>query len=202
MAGFRTFNSAKVNQGTVAAVEVVDIAGYRRGSGVNINRRRAQLDKYDVAILSALATNNRLTTVEIAGLVHLSRTAVSRRLASLRNMNVLEDSAYVLNYEAIGFSVRAFVELSAASHMAAAVRTKLLLAPEVLSISVIVGDGRLSLDVIAVDMQHLHGFVDSLRDYGETSTKIIFADEKSRLTLIDRMRMLDEEITSRIARVQ
>lgn len=166
---------------------------------MSIKRRHAQLDKYDVAILSALATNNRLTTVEIAALVHLSRTAVSRRLAALRGMNVLCDSAYVVDYAAIGFGVRAYVEVSVTSQKAASVKGQLLQAPEVLSLAVVVGDGLLSLDVVAVDMEHLHSFVDSLKDCGHASTKIVFTEEKSPLTLIERLRMLKEETAARTA---
>ena len=67
------------------------------GETVEMKKQRAGLDKYDVAILSALASNTRLTTVELAGRVHLSRTAVSRRIAALKQMNVLNDGADVLN---------------------------------------------------------------------------------------------------------
>lgn len=65
-----------------------------------------------------------------------------------------------------------------------------------LAVSVIAGDGLLSLDVVAVDMEHLHGFVRSLQKYGDTLTKIVFAEEKSPLTLVERMRLLDEELSS------
>jgi Lrp/AsnC family leucine-responsive transcriptional regulator len=151
------------------------------------------LDKYDVAILSALATNTRLTAVELATVVHLSRTAVSRRIAVLKKMRVLNDSAEVLNYESIGFGVRAIVEVSVSSQSIAAISKKLLVQPEVLTIATMAGDNLLSLDVIAIDLEHLHRFVSSLRDSGNTTTKIIFAAEKSRLTLVDRMRILREQ---------
>ena len=65
-------------------------------------RQRPELDKYDVAILSALAVNTRLTTVELSQMVHLSRTAVSRRITALKRMNVLNDAGDVLNYESMG----------------------------------------------------------------------------------------------------
>ena len=156
-------------------------------------RRHTQLDKYDVAILSALATNNRLTTVEIASLVHLSRTAVSRRIAALKRMKVLSDSAHVLDYESIGFNVRAFIEVSAPSHIVKSLKKKLLLAPEVLTVAVIVGDGLLNLDVIAVDMEHLNDFVESIQGSGTTSTRIVLAEEESKVTLAERFRMLDDE---------
>ncbi len=162
---------------------------------------RANLDRYDVAILSALATNTRLTTVEIATIVHLSRTAVSRRIAALKRLGVLNNSADVLNYESLGFRVRAVVEVSAPGRLAKSLKQDLLGRPEVLSVSVLAGDGLLSLDVIALDMDHLHRFVASLQQSADTSTKIVFAEEKSRLTLVERMRMLNEQAGADIVRV-
>ena len=156
-------------------------------------RYRPELDKYDVAILSALAINTRLTTVELSQKVHLSRTAVSRRITALKRMNVLNDSGDVLNYESMGFKVRATVEITAPGQPASVLKGSLLQRPEVLSVAVMAGDGLLSLDVIAVDMDHLHGFIESLQESGDTTTKIVFAEEKSRLTLIERMRRLSEE---------
>lgn len=80
---------------------------------MSVTKKRVALDRYDVAILSALATNTRLTTVELATIVHLSRSAVSRRIAVLKRLNVLSDSADILNYASVGFGVRAIVELTA-----------------------------------------------------------------------------------------
>jgi len=176
------------------------VADFREGGTVGMRRHYPDLDKYDVAILSALSINNRLTTVELAQKVHLSRTAVSRRLVSLKRMNVLLDSADVLNYESMGFKVRATVELTAPALAAHLIKPKLLMHPEVLSVAVMAGDGLLCLDVIAVDIDHLHGFVDSLRVNGDTTTKVVFAEEKSQLTLVERMRKLGEESNSDLVR--
>lgn len=165
-----------------------------------MKKHRAGLDKYDVAILSALSANTRLTTVELAGKVHLSRTAVSRRISALKRMNVLNDGADVLNYDVMGFKVRATVEISTNGRNTTALKPDLLERPEVLSVSVIAGDGLLSLDVIAVDMHHLHSFVDSIQEKGDTRTKIVFAEEKSRLSLVERMRRLNEEAEAGLVR--
>ena len=166
-----------------------------------MKKRRAGLDRYDVAILSALSTNTRLTTVELASKVHLSRTAVSRRIAALRQMKVLNESADVLNYETMGFKVRANVEIAMNGRSSALVKPKLLERPEVLSVSVMAGDGLLSLDVIAIDMDHLHKFIGAIQDSGETTTKIVFAEEKSNLTLLERMRRLSAETESGLVRI-
>ena len=158
-----------------------------------MKKRHTELDRYDVAILSALSVNTRLTTVELAEKVHLSRTAVSRRISTLKRMNVLNDSADVLNYESMGFKVRANVEISAPGQVTNTLKPNLLQRPEVLSVAVMAGDGLLCLDVIAVDMEHLHSFINSVQENGDTTTKIIFAEEKSHLTLVERMRKLSDE---------
>lgn len=166
-----------------------------------MRRQHPELDKYDVAILSALSINTRLTTVELAQKVHLSRTAVSRRIASLKRMNVLRDSADVLNYETMGFKVRATVEISVPGQATATIKPKLLQCPEVLSVAVMAGDGLLCLDVIAVDMDHLHSFINSVQENGNTTTKVIFAEEKSHLTLVERMRKLSEGSVDGLVRI-
>ena len=151
---------------------------------MSTRKRRTELDRYDVAILSALANNTRLTTVELASMVHLSRTAVSRRITALKRDRILNDAAEVLNYESIGFGVRAIVEVALSSQAAETLRKKLVHEPEVLAVSVFAGDGLLSLDVIALDMDHLHRFINSLQRSGDTTTKIIFAEEKSKLSFV------------------
>lgn len=158
-----------------------------------MKKRHTELDRYDVAILSALSVNTRLSTVELAEKVHLSRTAVSRRISALKRMKVLNDSADVLNYESMGFKVRANVEISAPGQITNTLKPNLLQRPEVLSVAVMAGDGLLCLDVIAVDMEHLHSFINSVQENGDTTTKIIFAEEKSHLTLVERMRKLSDE---------
>ena len=165
-----------------------------------MRRQRGGLDKYDVAILSALSANTRLTTVELASKVHLSRTAVSRRISALKKMKVLNDGADVLNYEVMGFKVRANVEITTNGRSTAHVKPQLLERPEVLSVSVMAGDGLLSLDVIALDMNHLHSFVDSIQETGETRTKIIFAAEKSRLSLVERMQRIRDDAEASLVR--
>ncbi len=172
-----------------------------RGGTVSSNKRNNGLDRYDVAILSALASNTRLTTVELATKVHLSRTAVSRRIAALKRTHVLNTDADVLNYESLGFSVRALVEVNVPSRTGEALRKELLVQPEVLSVSIIAGDGRLCLDVIAIDTDHLHSFVRTLQKSGDTSTKIIFAGDKSQLTLIERMQLLSDQAGQSLVRM-
>jgi len=193
----------QITDGTYLRFELSEsyaIAVFREGETLGMKRHRQELDKYDVAILSALSLETRLTTVELAQRVHLSRTAVSRRISVLRRMKVLNDSADVLNYESMGFKVRASVDIAANGRAVSVIKPRLLERPEVLSIAVMAGDGLLSLDVIAVDMDHLHNFIKSIQENGETTTRVVFAEEKSRLTLVERMRRLSEEAEAGLVR--
>jgi hypothetical protein len=108
-------------------------------------------------------------------------------------MKVLNDAGDVLNYELMGFKVRATVEIATNGRSKSLVKPKLLEHPEVLSVAVIAGDGLLSLDVIAFDMRHLHQFVNMVQEDGETTTKILFAEEKSQLSLVERMQQLQSK---------
>ena len=72
--------------------------------------------------------------------------------------------------------------------------------PEVLSVAVIAGNGLLCLDVIAVDLDHLDSFINSVRENCDITTKVVFAEEKSQLTLVERMRRLGEESNSGLVR--
>jgi DNA-binding Lrp family transcriptional regulator len=125
-------------------------------------------------------------------MVHLSRSAVSRRVAALKKQNVFDSSAGILNFRSLGFGVRAIVELKAPSRVAETLRDRMLERPEVLSVATIAGDGVLNVEVIAVDMDHLRVFVRSFHGSADTTTKIIFAQEKSPLTLVERMRMFSD----------
>ena len=112
----------------------------------------------------------------------------------------MNNAAEVLNYETLGFAVRAIVDIRSPSQAVEVLRKRLLVQPEVLTVAVVAGDGLLSLDVIAVNMEHLHEFIHTLQKSGETSTKIIFAEDKSELTLVERMRMFKKHIGNNLVR--
>lgn len=61
-----------------------------------------ELDRIDMALLDAVQRNNRLTSDELATLVHLSPTACQRRLKRLRMAGVIEADIAILSPRAIG----------------------------------------------------------------------------------------------------
>jgi Lrp/AsnC family leucine-responsive transcriptional regulator len=144
-------------------------------------------DPFDIAILSALAVEPRLSAVELSEIVHLSRTAVAKRILSLRDRGAFAENANTLSYSALGFDILAIIEVSVRSGGLDSAKKLILEMPEVLTATVVSGDNSLILDVVAVDMLHFRQFVRGLQDFGITSTKLKFSTEHSRLSLAKRL---------------
>ena len=147
-------------------------------------------DSFDIAILSALAAEPRLTTVELAQIVHLSRTAVSKRIGCLKESGVFRAHSNTLDFSVLGFDVLAYVELTPTSKTLEVTKGKILEMPEVLCLTVPSGDSMLLLDTIFTDMNHFRHFVKHLQEYGTTSTRIKFLSIDSALSLVERLERL------------
>lgn len=150
------------------------------------------LDSYDVGILSALEEDADLTTVELSKRVHLSRTAVARRIQGLRDRGVIGPSRTTLRYDRLGFGVRAYVEMSAPGIDTFEIRDRVLERPEVLSVSIVVGEPLMIVDVITLNTAHLHQFLTWVNDRGISSTKVVLKRHESHMPLKERLRRIEE----------
>lgn len=151
-----------------------------------------RIDSYDVAIMSALEENADQSDTELASRVHLSRTAVARRVSNLRDQGLIQPPRTAINYEKLGLSVRAFIRVDAPSGVAIPLREKLLDKPEVLSVSMILGQGLMMIEVVAVDNDHLHRFLAWLKDFASSETSVVLKKFESSMQFRDRVRKLDE----------
>lgn len=162
-----------------------------RTKGINIEST-VEIDAYDTAILSALSENAEISSIELSKLVHLSRTAVARRVANLRDRGVIGPAVVSVQYDKLGFSIRAFVEISAPERDSFKVRDELLDKPEVLNLSVVLGENLIITEVIAVDTKHLHQFLTWIHDRGYSETKVILQQHNSRITFQNRFEMIEQ----------
>jgi Lrp/AsnC family transcriptional regulator, leucine-responsive regulatory protein len=71
-----------------------------------------QLDSFDRKIAAALAADGRLTTVELGSRVGLSPSACTRRLQGLEAAGVVRGYRALLDAEALGLGITAFVEIT------------------------------------------------------------------------------------------
>jgi Lrp/AsnC family transcriptional regulator, leucine-responsive regulatory protein len=123
-----------------------DTAGERHGGG---------LDRYDVAILSELQRDARLSNAELAGRIGLSTAPTWRRV------KWLEEQGYITGYRAeldrrkIGLGVLAFVRVDAERNNAEATRAleeAIRSLPEVIACHYISGAGTFELQVMCTDL--------------------------------------------------
>jgi Lrp/AsnC family leucine-responsive transcriptional regulator len=71
-----------------------------------------QIDAFDRKILTVLASDGRLTAVDLAARVGLSPSACTRRLQALESEGVIQAYHAILDPEAIGLGITAFVEIT------------------------------------------------------------------------------------------
>ena len=151
------------------------------------------LDSYDISILSALMTKPRASAAELAGTVHLSRTAVTRRIATLIESGVLDNLQRSVSFEDVGLGVRASIELTTPKCAPDEICKQLLERPEILEITTMSGGTTVVLDIVAIDVAHLRHFICSIKHLSDTATRIVFSKMQSPLTLRERLHLLHEE---------
>ena len=124
-----------------------------------------QIDGFDQKIVSALAANGRMTTVELASRVGLSPSACTRRLQALEANGVIAGYRATIDAEAIGLGITAFVEITLERQNDETLRAferTLTQCPNVLSCHLMSGASDYLLRVVARDLsdfQHLHATV-------------------------------------------
>jgi len=71
-----------------------------------------QLDEFDRKIVRMLASDGRLTVVDLAGRVGLSPSACTRRVQSLEAAGVIRGYRALIDAHAVGLGITAFVEIT------------------------------------------------------------------------------------------
>lgn len=144
----------------------------------------AHLDPTDRKILERLSRDGRATLGDIGTAVGLSASAVKRRIDRLEAAGVIAGYAAVVNREALGAELEAFVELYCADSIApadliAAVRDR----PEIVAAHTVAGDADAIVRVRVESIELLERAIEQLRRdprVTRTRTMVVLS------TLIDR----------------
>ena len=115
------------------------------------------LDPIDLAIAAELQKDNTRTSHDIAASIGLSASSVHRRIQRLRKDKVIVADVSVLDPKALGYAMTFIVEIileKVRTQEVAAIKKRLLLAPEVQQVYNVTGDVDLLLVVVARDMEH------------------------------------------------
>ncbi len=124
-----------------------------------------QLDGFDRKIVSVLAADGRMTTVQLAARVGLSPSACTRRLQALEAAGVIAGYRAIVDAAAVGLGITAFVEITLDRQNDEALRDferVLAECPNVLSCHLMSGASDYLIRVAARDLsdfEHLHSTV-------------------------------------------
>ncbi|MDY0005958.1 MAG: Lrp/AsnC family transcriptional regulator [Spongiibacteraceae bacterium] len=121
------------------------------------------LDRIDRRILELMQRNGRISNLELAEQVGLSPTPCSRRVRRLEESGIIERHVTLLNADALGLSLTAYVSISMDrhtpdrfEHFAEAIDGF----PEVLECSIVTGqEADFLLKVVVRDMHHYEEFL-------------------------------------------
>ncbi|HVL57836.1 MAG TPA: Lrp/AsnC family transcriptional regulator [Burkholderiaceae bacterium] len=116
------------------------------------------LDRFDRGILQALQQNGRASNVELSERVHLSAPQCFRRVRQLEQRRVIKRYAALVDAEALGFGVTAFVSIALDREQAKRARRLESLIkefPEIVECYTISGEYDYLLKVVARDLRGL-----------------------------------------------
>lgn len=123
------------------------------------------LDKFDLAILTHLQADGRLTNAELAQRVGLSAAPCWRRVRSLETLGYIRGYHAEIDRHKIGLGVLAFVRIDAEISSGARTREMeeaICAIPEVISCHYISGKGMFELQVVAKDLESFSNFTRSV----------------------------------------
>jgi Lrp/AsnC family transcriptional regulator, leucine-responsive regulatory protein len=113
------------------------------------------LDAFDYRIIAALTQNARVSNLELEAEVKLSHSAISRRIARLEKLGVIEGYGARINQAKLGNTVRAFVGVTRDTSVQAEKLCQRLSRLDGVSVSyVVTGEQDVFLEVFARDLQH------------------------------------------------
>ena len=149
-----------------------------------------KLDKFDIAILSELQADARLTNAELAQRVGLSAAPCWRRVRALEEAGFIKGYRAEIDRHKIGLGVLAFVRLDAERSTGDLTRTMeqaIAQIPEVVSCHYISGTGTFELQVVARDLdsfsQFARGVLLNLPNVKDMHTSFSLGDVKSGAAL-------------------
>lgn len=120
------------------------------------------MDKRDILILRTLQDDGRTTNAALAKQLHIAEAPTWRRVKALEEAGCISGYSAVLNQQALGYAVTAFVQIRFSSHeprLQLAFEEQVLLMPEVVWCHNVSGSTDFLLCVVARSLQEYGEFV-------------------------------------------
>jgi Lrp/AsnC family transcriptional regulator, leucine-responsive regulatory protein len=137
------------------------------------------LDDTDLLLLSLLEADGRATALELAAIVALTPTAVTRRMRRLERSGVITGYSARVDYSKLGFGIEALIEVRFSGKTRPQVMDETTTQlPEVAGVFTISGNYDALVWIRVQDVAHLRDVIDTLRvspGVTDTRTHIVLA---------------------------
>ncbi|GLY15006.1 Lrp/AsnC family transcriptional regulator [Kineosporia rhizophila] len=144
---------------------------------------RPSLDATDHRILEELQEDGRISVADLGRAISLSASATTERLRRLTDSGVIVGYSAVLDPEALGYSVTAFVRLAYPSGNYKPLHDLLDVTPEVIEAHHVTGDDCFVLKVLARSMRDLERITGRLATLGGITTNVVYSSPLPRRNL-------------------
>lgn len=121
-----------------------------------------------------------MSIAALARRVGLSPTAVTQRLARLRDIGVIFGFSALLDPRAFGLPLTAYVRLRPFQGSSKAFRRAVTQIQEVVECHHTTGDDCYLIKVVARDMPHLEEVTERIAGHGETTTSLVYSSVVQR----------------------
>lgn len=142
------------------------------------------MDETDQKILDLLKENGRMSYVDIAKKLGLSRVAIRERINQLQDEGIIEKFSVVINSEKIGKKVSAFFEVDCEPHALVSIAETLANHPYVASCYQMTGPSTLHMHVLFENFAQLEQFINhelyALKGITRVESHILLRRFKSR----------------------
>lgn len=133
------------------------------------------MDAIDQNILNILQKNARETVKQMAEECFISSPSVSVRLQNLENRGFINSYQAVLNYQKIGFSIKAYIHCAVNAKDKQNFYTFIENVPNVTECDCVTGEHSMMLKVFFPNTVELDEFINQLQKFGDTKTNIVFS---------------------------
>ena len=132
-------------------------------------------DRTDVLIIQALQADARQAWSALAKQVGLSAPAVAERVRRLEEAGVIRGYQAEIAPESLGYTLMAFMRLTAPATRYDQVIAKAKRIPEVLECHHVAGGDSFLLKLLARDVKHLERLIGEFTPFGQTGTTIVLS---------------------------
>jgi len=145
-----------------------------------------RLDEIDTKIVRLLSVNSRMSYVDIAKEVGLSRVAVKTRIESMENQGIIQKYSIIIDPTKIGHSLAVFLDIKVKPDRLNETIDKLVSIPQIIKLYQMTGNSQL----------HIHAMLESSASLGAFLQENIYAlpgiDQVECNTIIARLKDNEE----------